>query len=109
MTLFRAWQKIGEQSGFNSWQVGINIPLWFGPQKAEIQAASIQKEIAESRLKEETISLQSQYRQLVQEFGKISRTVNYYRDQALPLARQQLQAAAKSYRLGEIDYTGFFH
>src|SRR3546814_3776926 len=51
------WQKIGSQSGFNSWQVGINIPLWFGPQKAEIQAASIQKEIAESRLKEEKISL----------------------------------------------------
>src|SRR3546814_20502801 len=68
------WQKIGSQSGFNSWKVGINIPLWFGPQKTEIQAASIQTDIAERRSQEVRIDLQSHYRQLVQEFGKNSKT-----------------------------------
>lgn len=101
------WQKIGAQSGFNSWQVGISIPLWFGPQKGEIQAARIQGAIAEKRLTEESLRLQSEYRQLLQQLQKTARTLDYYQSQGLALAEEQLIAARQSYRYGEIDYTDF--
>ena len=101
------WQSIGGRKGFHSWQAGINIPLWFVPKKGEIKAAKTGREIAENRLLLEKAELQSRYRQLLLQLRKVRRTVDHYRKQALPLAAEQLTAADKSYRYGEIDYTAF--
>lgn len=45
-----AWQRINGESGFYAWQVGVNVPLWFGAQKSRIQTAKIGEGIEQKNL-----------------------------------------------------------
>lgn len=100
-------QQIAGQKGFNSYQVGINIPLFFLPEKGRAQSARIKKNIAEQDLYQTKLELQSDYNSLLEEYRKWLHSWQYYQDEALPLAVQQRNGAVIAYREGAIDYVTF--
>lgn len=100
-------QQIAGQNGFNSYQVGINIPLFFLPEKGRAQSARIEKNIAEQDFYQAQLELQSNYNGLLEEYGKWLYSWQYYQDEALPLAVQQRKGAVIAYREGAIDYVTF--
>jgi cobalt-zinc-cadmium resistance protein CzcA len=100
-------QKIDGQSGFYQYQVGIQIPLVFGPELGRTQYAKIQQDIAEKNLQQSEIELHSDYYQAQQQYLKWLNSWNYYREEALPLAREQQSGAILAYKEGAIDYVTF--
>lgn len=100
-------QQIAGQNGFNSYQIGINIPLFFLPEKGRTQSAKIQKNIAEQNLYQAQIELRSNYNSLLEEYRKWLYSWRYYQDEALPLAVQQRKGALIAYKEGAIDYVTF--
>lgn len=100
-------QKIAGQSGFYSFQVGISIPLFFGPELGRTQSARIKTEIAEQSFRERQLQVNSEYQNLQQAYLKWLESWQYYVQEALPLAVEQRDAAVFAYKEGGIDYTTF--
>ncbi len=101
------WQEVGGQTGFYTYQVGIQIPLFFGPELGRAQEAKIQREIASENLRQNELQLNAGYQSMREEFLKWRNSWIYYRDQALPLAQEQRTGAITAYREGAIDYVTF--
>ncbi|MEP6261498.1 MAG: CusA/CzcA family heavy metal efflux RND transporter [Gillisia sp.] len=100
-------QKIDGQTGFYQYQVGISIPLFFGPELGRTQSARIDREIAEANLQQTQLELNSAYAKAREEYLKWHNSWKYYQEQALPLAIEQRQGAIIAYREGAIDYVTF--
>ena len=100
-------QKIDGQTGFYQYQVGISIPLFFGPELGRTQSARIDREIAEANLQQTQLELNSAYAKAREEYLKWHNSWKYYQEQALPLAIEQREGAIIAYREGAIDYVTF--
>jgi cobalt-zinc-cadmium resistance protein CzcA len=101
------FQKIGDQSGFSSYQVGIQIPLVFIKTKAKAKAAKINEQLITQENKTKAIQLSCNYNNLLNTFIQSKANWNYYKDQALPLAVEQRNGAVLLYKEGAIDYLSF--
>ena len=101
------FQKIGEQYGFNSYQVGIQIPLVFIKTKAKAKAAKINEQVIAQENKAKAIQLSNSYKNLLNIVAQSQANWNYYKDQALPLAVEQRNGAVLLYKEGAIDYLSF--
>ncbi len=100
-------QQIAGQSGFYQYQVGIKIPLFFGPELGRTQSAKIQRDIASQKLRQNQLELNAAYQEIKEQYLKWLYSWNYYRDKALPLAQEQRNGAILAYREGAIDYVTF--
>ena len=100
-------QKIAGQDGFFNFQVGISIPLFFGPELGQAQSAKIQTQIAEQNFREKQLQVNSKYQDLQQAYLKWLESWQYYEQEALPLAKEQRDGAVFAYKEGGIDYTTF--
>jgi len=100
-------QKIGSQSGYYKYQVGISIPLFFNSQLGKTQSAKLESSIARENYSQKTIEVMAGYKILYDEYKKWLTTWEYYRDVALPVAKEQKNGAIASYREGAIDYISF--
>ena len=100
-------QQIAGQSGFYQYQIGIRIPLFFGPELGRTQSAKIQRDIAGQNLRQNQLELNAAYQGMKEQYLKWLNSWNYYRDEALPLAREQRTGAVTAYREGAIDYVTF--
>jgi len=102
-----ACQTVGGVSGFHSYEIGLKIPLWFFPQQGRIQEAQFEHSIAETELQQNRIELETELTNKQSEHQKISESLVYYEEQALPLVDEQLEFANKSYFAGEINYVEY--
>jgi len=100
-------QKIGTQSGFYKYQFGLSIPLIFNSQLGKTQSAKLEGNIARENYSQKTLEVRAGYRILYDEYQKWLTTWEYYRDVALPVAKEQRNGAIVSYREGAIDYISF--
>ncbi len=100
-------QKVGEVSGFNTYQAGINIPLWFFPQKARVAAAKADAMIAESQYLEQKAVAESEISQLIKSLEKTQKILRFYEEGALLLAEEQISTAQLASKEGEIDYVNY--
>jgi cobalt-zinc-cadmium resistance protein CzcA len=100
-------QEILGESGFYQYQVGISIPLFFMQTRGRSQAAQIQTEIANEQLRQKEMELNSRYQSALQEYLKWQNSLNFYRDEALPLAEEQRKGTVLAFGEGAIDYTVF--
>ncbi len=89
---------------FQSAQVGIGLPLFFGSQKAKISALKINKDVAENNYLAGLKSLQSEYQQALLSYKKNLQTVAYFEDTALKNAEIILTTANKQFSNGDINY-----
>ena len=100
-------QIVDGQGGFYLYQLGISIPLFYGPTAGRVKAAGVNVRIKEEQYRQTRIELESGYFSVREQYLKWLDSWTYYRDHALPLAREQRKAAMTAYREGQIDYTGF--
>ncbi len=100
-------QKIGSQTGFYKYQFGLSIPLVFVSQSGKTQSAKIESSIARENFHQKELEINAAYKSLFEEYQKWLTTTEYYRNVALPVAKEQKQGAITAYREGAIDYVTF--
>ena len=100
-------QVVDDVSGFNTYQAGINIPLWFFPQKARVKAAKADAMVAESQYLEQKATTESKVSQLLKSLEKTQKTLQFYEEGALLLAEEQIATAQLASKEGEIEYVNY--
>ena len=102
-----ARQEINGQSGFFQYQIGIQIPLFLGPELGRTQEAQVNRKIAEQNFYQDKLELETAYKNMREEFIKWRNSWNYYKDEALPLAKEQQEGTVLAFKEGAIDYVTF--
>ena len=92
---------------FMGFQLGLGFPIWIRPQLAQIQAAKIQSEIAEVRLKTYENNLKGWYNEAIAEYLKHKKSLDYYEENALKQASLIHQNAQSAFKNGVIGYMEF--
>lgn len=100
-------QKVNGLSGFNSYTIGIELPLFSGPERGRREEAVIQRQIATENLRQTELELYSRYNTVREEFFKWRNSWLYYQNEALPLAMEQRTGSTTAYKEGAIGYVTF--
>jgi cobalt-zinc-cadmium resistance protein CzcA len=100
-------QSVNGVSGFNTYQAGISLPLWFFPQKSRVRAAKADAKVAENQYLEQKAITESQVSQLQKSLEKTQKILQYYEEGALLLAEEQITTAQLASKEGEIDYVNY--
>ncbi|MDE5491396.1 CusA/CzcA family heavy metal efflux RND transporter [Elizabethkingia meningoseptica] len=97
----------GSSNRFNSFNVGISIPLTFGATKARIQSLEYQRQAAEVNAKLQQQQLTAQLENAIRQYRQDTEQYNYYTEQAIPNAEKITKAAQLGYRTGDISYVEY--
>ena len=97
-------QFFGRDKRFQGFELGLSIPLWFGPHLARTKAAAFNEEILKKNAEHFQTTLTGTYGQALQELDKNLSSLDYYESSALKNAELILVQARKAYRGGEIGY-----
>lgn len=89
---------------FQSVQVGLGIPLFFGSYKAKINASKINQYISENDYVIERNNLQLGYKSVIGQYQTNLETVNYFEKTALKNAKLIFETANKQFLNGELNY-----
>ncbi|WP_209403679.1 CusA/CzcA family heavy metal efflux RND transporter [Pseudozobellia sp. WGM2] len=100
-------QQVNGSSGFYTYQAGISLPLFSGTERSQAKAAKLDSEIAKTNAEFAKRQLQSEYRQSIQAYQKWEASWQFYKNKALPLAKEQREGALLAYREGAVDYAAF--
>ena len=102
-----ALQTVDGNEGFYAWEAGINIPLLPFSQAGKVKAARIDRDIAGHEYLQKESEVKAAYQELVGRYKISKEVLQYYQDNALSLADEQIGAAKLGYRLGSLDYLQF--
>jgi cobalt-zinc-cadmium resistance protein CzcA len=89
---------------FQSVQVGLGIPLFFGSHRAKINASKINQYISENDYVIERNNLQLGYKSVIGQYQTNLETVNYFEKTALKNAKLIFETANKQFLNGELNY-----
>ncbi|MGB8375533.1 MAG: CusA/CzcA family heavy metal efflux RND transporter, partial [Salegentibacter sp.] len=104
ISVFEGTNNLPDAQTYKGIQAGVAIPLWFGAQRARINAARVQVSIAESQYEDYRIRLRSQYNSLISDLQKFSQAVDYYEQTGKGLSEEIILHADAAFRNGEIDF-----
>jgi cobalt-zinc-cadmium resistance protein CzcA len=90
---------------FQGFQVGLSIPLWFGPHVSKVKANEKQVQIAELNYGYNQDLLMGEYQQAIQLYLKEKSNLDYYTSYGLPNARLILSQSLLAYQNGDIEYS----
>lgn len=100
-------QSIERNYNQNFVQAGLNFSLFAKAQKARINAAGINEQIAKESLSLAEQQTTKQLQSLKIQLNKLQKSVQYYQSSAIPQANLMISTAHKSYQAGEIEYVEF--
>ncbi len=100
-------QTVDANSGFYGWEAGISVPLLAFSQSGKTKASKLSFLIAEQRYEQKHLEIKAGYNQQISRYLTLQQVINYYQEEALPLANEQIQATNLAYKLGSIDYIQF--
>ncbi len=83
---------------------GISVPLFYGSDKAKVQASKTELFVKQNSLDNYTIQIQANYQTLINEIMVFKNGVDYYTDFGDKLYTETLLNANLAYQEGEIDY-----
>lgn len=89
---------------FQAFQVGVGIPLFFGSQKASINASKVNTLMAENNYAVGLQAMRSEYLQAISNYNKNLQTVTYYEDTALKNSDLIIKTANLQFQNGDINY-----
>ncbi len=89
---------------YNAYTVGIALPLWFGPQKANLRSSKLEKDIVSREAESYKLVLNSKYEQLQSKLKVYKHAVDYFQHTGQTLAREIVKTAERSYYNGEINF-----
>lgn len=93
----------GSDKRFSYFNVGISIPLAFGT-RARVKSLEYQRQSAQAAADQKQKELTVELVNLIQQGGYDASRLNYYRDEAIPTAKEIESAALLGYQTGDIDY-----
>lgn len=88
-------------------QLGVGVPLFFGAQRARINAAKINKTLVQAQALAAKTGLQTQYLTQYNEYLKQKESLDYYETIGLKQADEIIRISQMSYKLGEIGYVEY--
>ena len=100
-------QKIGDKSGYWTYEVGVSMPLFSAARSAKSKSGRLQHEAEMARQEHTQQQLNNDLRRLTATDEKWSDQLRYYRETELPLADEQQRVAIASYKEGAIGYIDF--
>ncbi len=100
-------QQIDGANGFQGWQIGISVPLWFRAKQAESQAQAIERKVISSQAEGTQLRLSSAWDQLHQQYQTARQQLAFYETDGLQLAEDLVQTGRLAYLAGEIDYVAY--
>lgn len=92
---------------FSFFQAGIAIPLFPGGYRSRVNASKINEKKSEAAAEYAAVSLTGRMRELVQEYEKYQKSLNYYKQEALVQADLIIKNSDRSFRNGDISYTQY--
>lgn len=101
------WQRVNGSDGFYAWEIGIRIPLWFGPQRQRVKASRIEEDIAQANVQSLQLNLDSRYEEAQQNLDKWWRQYELYKARREQDAAEIQRSATRQYEEGSISYTVF--
>ncbi len=101
------FQKVGGQTGYNSYQLGVQFPLIFNKTKGLSKASKINISIIEQENIAKQAALKNSYAAVYTRFKQLQSSWNYYKNEALPFAIKQRNGISLSYKEGAVDYIAF--
>lgn len=93
-------------SGADPWMVSaaVNVPLWFGKNKARVNEARARERAAQYNLTDSRNNLLAYASTVMYQYRDARRQVDLYRNGLMPKAEQALNAAYTAYQSGELDF-----
>jgi len=93
-------------SGIDPWivGVGINLPIWFGKNRAKKGEAKARLKAAEYSFTDATNQLEALVEKVVFQYSDALRKTRLYRDGLIPKAEQALNASYTAYQAAEMDF-----
>jgi cobalt-zinc-cadmium resistance protein CzcA len=85
-------------------QVGVALPIFNGANRARVKSEQLSAQVAQTDLLNTKSRIRMEYNQEVREYEQHLQSVNYYQNQGLKQADEQLRIAQVSFDLGEIGY-----
>ncbi len=92
---------------YNGFQVGLEVPLFFGSQKSRIKSSKISLNVQQLLTEYEIMSLRNKIREYEREELKLREGIEYYNTYGKLLYDEILRTALKSLQSGEIDLFKF--
>ena len=92
---------------FNGFMVGISVPIWFAPNSARIKSSTLRATSTRLNTDYYEKQLSGEWQKAVQQFHKQQRSLDYYKQSALPNAELILHQSQKSYDAGEIGQADY--
>lgn len=89
---------------FHSIQIGLGIPVFTGSQKAKINAAKINENIAANEYEWKLKNFENAYHSAFMEYQKFEEMVRYFESTALKIAATITETAEKQFLNGDINY-----
>lgn len=100
-------QEIFHQGGHQAVKAGIKIPIFDRSNKGRINAAKLEVQISQSRLKQIELELESDLNQKMLAFHKKRLLVDYFEKTGSELSSRMIIFSKKSYKNGEIGYVEY--
>jgi cobalt-zinc-cadmium resistance protein CzcA len=97
-------QSIDKYQGFDGWEINVKFPLWFRPNRGQIQSAKIQNEIANNTFHQQRLSMISDLKVLQNQRSALIDKLETYEKKSLGNADLIIENAELLYRNGEIEY-----
>ncbi|MDP3920748.1 MAG: TolC family protein [Candidatus Omnitrophota bacterium] len=82
----------------------VNVPLWYGKQKSQVDEAKALRESAESEHEQLENNLSAKIKMVYFQIENAERQINLYRNALIPKAEQSLNASETAYSGGRVDF-----
>ena len=84
--------------------LGINLPLWFGKNRARIESAAYLKTAAQLNFENREQTLDVEIRQILYKLRDADRKLQLYKETLIPKAFQSLEVNQKGFEAGQIEF-----
>ncbi|MBT8236217.1 MAG: CusA/CzcA family heavy metal efflux RND transporter [Bacteroidia bacterium] len=86
------------------YQVGLKFPILFNKQASRIKASSIALDQTDAFIRDRQIRLQTKYKELMNQYDRYSKALDYYDAEGKELAEELLKTTEAYFKNGEIDF-----
>ena len=84
--------------------IGITLPIWFGKNRAKIEAAAYLKTAAQLALENREQTLDADIRQILFQLRDADRKLTLYKESLIPKAQQSLEVSRTGYESGQLEF-----
>ena len=104
LNLFQGTNNGPNSKRYSGFQAGIGIPLFFGAEKARIDAAKTQMEITDNQFENYKTQLLANLASQQSDLKKYQDAIDYYNSSGRVLSEELISNGASAFQNGEIDF-----